>query len=121
MKPKLAELLNRVVPQAADKWEKICVQLIGDEHRHIVSTIRRDGHGSEDCCHKMFDEWLQLYPSATWQDIINALQSGSVRKIALAEELIEYISTCVYVVYMCVCTSNVCVHYYAVCQCTRRC
>ena len=87
IRPKLADLANWVVPQAADKWEKICVQLIGDEHRHIVATIRRDGHGSEDCCERMFGQWLDLYPRATWQDLIAALQSGSVRKMALAEEL----------------------------------
>ncbi|XP_065911833.1 uncharacterized protein [Dysidea avara] len=91
-KPKIADLVNLVVPQAADKWEKICVQLIGDEHRHIVSTIRRDGHGSEDCCQRMFDQWLDLSKKPTWKDVIDALESGSVRKIALAEELKEHLA-----------------------------
>ena len=97
-KPKIADLVNLVVPQAADKWEKICVQLIGDEHRHIVSTIRRDGHGSEDCCQRMFDQWLDLSKKPTWKDVIDALESGSVRKIALAEELKEHLG-----VFVCVC------------------
>ena len=94
MKPKLGDLVNWVVPQAADRWEKICVQLIGDEHRHIVANIRRDGHGAEDCCQRMFEQWLDLYTNATWQDVLNALQSGSVRKIALSEELIGRLSMC---------------------------
>ena len=106
MKPQLKDISNWVVPYVTDKWEKICVQLLGDEHRHVMTTIRKDyHHSSEDGCEAMFKEWLDLCPNPSWNDLINALRANSVRKIALAEQLVErvgmyHMPTCICV---CVC------------------
>ena len=97
MKPQLGKLLDWVAPYVTDKWEKICVQLLGDEHRHVMNTIRRDhSKSSEDSCQVMFEQWLQLSPNPSWNDVINALRANSVRKIALAEELVQRIGQFVY-------------------------
>ena len=101
MKPRLQDILNWVVPYVTDKWEKIFVQLLGDEHRHVMTTLRKDYHGnSEDGCAAMFDQWLQLCPNPTWNDLITALRANSVRKIALAEELVQRLGMYMYVYIM---------------------
>ena len=100
MRPRLQDISNWVVPYVTDKWEKIFVQLLGDEHRHVMATLRRDYQGnSEDGCHAMFEQWLQLCPNPTWDDLITALRATSVRKIALAEELLQRVG-----MYVCVLT-----------------
>ena len=94
MKPKLQDILNWVAPYVTDKWEKIFVQLLGDEHRHVMATIRKDHHhSSETSCQVMFEQWLELCPNPSWNDLISALRANSVRKIALAEELIKRLGT----------------------------
>ena len=102
VKPQLKDISNWVVPYVTDKWEKICVQLLGDEHRHVIMTIRKDyHHSSEAGCEVMFEQWLDLCPSASWNDLINALRANSVRKIALAEQLVDCVGMYMYVyVYM---------------------
>ncbi|XP_065900409.1 protein NLRC3-like isoform X2 [Dysidea avara] len=75
---------------AADKWEMICVLLMGDEGQTIGNAIRRKFQLIEECCLEMFSEWLQ-YRDATWQNIIDVLIS--VRKLALAKELTERLVT----------------------------
>ena len=101
MKPRIKDISNLVVPFVTDKWEKICVQLLGDEHRHVMTTIRKNYHGnSEEGCDAMFRQWLELCPNASWDDLINALRANSVRKIALAEELVQHVGMSLYVIYM---------------------
>lgn len=73
-------------PRFADKWERILLQLMPDES-HLISSIRRDTNGCEDCCQKMFEQWCDLYSDRTWNDIIKALRARSVRKNAVAEEI----------------------------------
>ena len=117
MKPQLKDISNWVVPYVTDKWEKICVQLLGDEHRHVMTTIRKDyHHNSEAGCEVMFEQWLELCPNPSWNDLINALRANSVRKISLAEQLIERLGMYVYVcMYDCVYVCNV----MYVCMCVR--
>ena len=92
MKPQLKDLSNWVVPYITDKWEKISVQLLGEKSRHVIMTIRKDyRHSSEDGCVAMFEHWLELCPNHSWNDLINALRTNSVRKIALAERLVKYL------------------------------
>ena len=114
-KPELADLVNWVVPMAADKWEMICVLLMGDEGQTIGNAIRREFQLIEECCLEMFSEWLQ-YRDATWQNIIDVLIS--VRKLALAEELTERLG--VLCVCMCVVWCGVC-SVCAVCMCAHTC
>ena len=97
MQPQLKDLCNWVVPYITDKWEKIGVQLLGEKNRHVVMTIRKDyHHSSEAGCEVMFEQWLQLCPNPNWNDLINALRANSVRKMALAEQLVEHLGMYLY-------------------------
>ena len=89
-KPNLQDILNLVAPYVTDRWEKIFVQLLGDKHHHVMTTIRKDyPQNSETACQVMFEQWLELCPNPSWNDLINALCANSVRKIALAEQLVK--------------------------------
>ena len=98
MKPRMQDISNWVVPFVTDKWEKIFVQLLGDEHRGVMTILRRDHQGnSEDGCTAMFEKWLELCPNPSWDDLITALRANSVRKIALAEELFQRLGMYMYI------------------------
>ena len=65
VKPQLKDISNWVVPCVTDKWEKICVQLLGDEYRHVMTTICKDYHHSSKAgCEVMFEQWLDLCSNA---------------------------------------------------------
>ena len=90
MKPQLKDICNWVVPYVTDKWERIFVQLLGDENYNEMTIIRKDYHySSETCCEAMFVKWLELCHNPSWNDLINALRANSVKKFALAEQLVE--------------------------------
>ena len=110
MKPRLLDILNWIAPYVTDKWEKIFVQLLGDEQCHVMATIRRDYHRSEEACQVMFEQWLELCPNPSWNDLISALHANSVRKIALAEQLVEHLGMYM-VAYKCI---HVCMHMFCV-------
>ena len=101
MKPQLQDINNWVVPYVTDKWEKVFVQLLGDKYHHVMATLRKDHQGNNEAgCIAMFEEWFQLCPNPTWNHLITALRSDSVRKINLAERLHQRIgmSICVHVI-----------------------
>ena len=110
MKPKLQEILEWVAPYVTEKWEKIFVQLLGDEHLHVMATIRKDyHHSSEKSCQIMFEQWLDLCPNPSWSDLLSALRANSVRKFALAEQLSERLGMYMlaYTQMLCMCVSIV--------------
>lgn len=40
-----------------------------------LDTIRADNpHSVEDCCNRMFAEWLNRNPTASWKDIFTAIE-----------------------------------------------
>ena len=95
-KPKIKDIVDWVAPYVTDKWEKIFIQLLSDEHHYLMAILRKDNQGnSEDGCIAMFEQWLQLCPNATWNDLITALRANSVRKIALAEDLLKRLGMCI--------------------------
>ena len=57
---------------------------MGDEHANLKSTIQRNYNDCQDCCDEMFKEWCNLFPHRTWNDLITALKSHAVRKVAVA-------------------------------------
>ena len=92
------------------------MQLMGDEDQNILNTIKKDYQKSEDCCLEMFSQWRE-YSNATWQNVIDALNSNAVRKFTLAEELMQRFGmrcackhACTFCVCVYVCVSNIVVN-----------
>ena len=76
-KPKLKDIENHVVPKWASEWKKLGTQL--NIAQHFMKKIERDHpNDCENCCSKMFEEWLDTNCAPTWEDIINAVDNLSV-------------------------------------------
>ena len=75
-KPKLKDIYNHVVPKYASKWRQLGTQLNIDQH--LMDNIEHDHpNDCESCCSKMFSEWLDINPPASWEDIITAVDNLS--------------------------------------------
>ena len=57
------------------KWKDLGVQLLGSSHSGKLDVIELDSRNSvEECCTKMFQCWLDVDPTATWNKLILALK-----------------------------------------------
>ena len=57
-----------MVPKWASKWKQLGKQLNID--RHLMDIIEYDHpNDCETCCIKMFSEWLDCNPIASWEDV----------------------------------------------------
>ena len=75
-KPKLKDIDNYVVPKWASKWRQLGAQL--KIPRHLMDNIEHDHpNDCESCCSKIFAEWLDNNRAASWEDIINGVDSLS--------------------------------------------
>jgi len=85
--PTLKELQQHVVPHVADKWYHLGVALL-DEKKAELRTIKHDNNNKcKACCLAMFEYWLQIQPSATWNSLIEALESPCVELFTVAANL----------------------------------
>jgi len=72
-------LYDYVVEEAACKWNDIGVQLLDDDCIAVLNNIERDYHFSvKDRCKCVFRKWLETKNDASWDTLIQALQSPSV-------------------------------------------
>ena len=75
--PKLKDIDNYVVPKWASKWKQLGAQL--NVAQHLMDIIEQNhSDDCENCCGKMFAEWLNINCAPTWEDIINAVDNLSV-------------------------------------------
>ena len=73
------QLLNRAKRNEATevvvKWKELGIELLGGS-THRLNVIKRDHHDSQDeCCTAMFQEWLDVNPNASWNELIKALEN----------------------------------------------
>ena len=58
----------------ASKWRQLGIQLNIDQH--LMDNIERNHwNDCEGCCSKMFSDWLDFNPTASWDDIITAVDN----------------------------------------------
>ena len=75
-KPKVKDIHNHVIWNWAPKWRQLGTQLNIDQH--LMDIIEHDHpNDCEICCSKMFSKWLGSYPTASWEDIITAVDNLS--------------------------------------------
>jgi len=87
MKPLHRDLLNVLIPKAADKWHELGIQLLDQLHVSRLDQISADyPKNVQKCCYEMLRYWLQVDTEATWYKIIQALKSpGVLLSVAAAE------------------------------------
>ena len=70
---------NHVISKVCKEWRALGLELLDSKDEHKLGTIEKDSknEGSEICCWKMFDEWLN-YDNVSWDQLVQA-----IRKIGL--------------------------------------
>ena len=85
----MLELENYVIRQKIEGagvvvcWESLGLRLLISQN--ILDIIKEDCHDVESCCKKMFDRWLNDFPKAKWNDLIQAF--NDIEKPVAASEL----------------------------------
>ena len=87
--PKLADLMNEVAAKIPSKWRDIGLQLGVDQD--VLEGIAHIGQGDTNLCYiNVFTRWknhnLRTHPY-TWLTVVQALQTASVGKERLADEI----------------------------------
>ena len=85
-KPLLKDLHNILIPNIANDWYEVGIQLFGnsqlprlDEIRATYSNDRRGG------CVEMLKYWLKITPDATWDDLIHTLREPGLELFSVAD------------------------------------
>ena len=62
--------------EIAPKWYDLGLQLLQGEHRHELNIIKTNNiQNVEVCCREMFEYWLRVDETASWDKLISALQA----------------------------------------------
>ena len=73
-RPKIKDISNYVVPKWASKWRQLGRQL--NIEKHLMDNIECNYPADcENCCSNMFSKWLDINPSAFWEDVIIAVDN----------------------------------------------
>ena len=84
------DLIEHVGSQVATKWYYLGLRL--QVNTNTLDRIENDVRDSNDACRKMFQAWLRDNSKGTWNDVIAALKSNSVKENGVAEKLEEMIT-----------------------------
>ena len=78
-KPSKRKLLDHVVPHVSTHWYDLGIKLLNEEYESHLDIIESShGNDKKECCKKMFWYWLSTNTSATWGQLVEALQSPAV-------------------------------------------
>jgi len=65
------------------KWKDLGRHLLGSSYAGQLDVIELNSPKNvEECCTKMFEYWLKLDPTATWDKLIAALQSVGLNTLS---------------------------------------
>ena len=79
----------------ADKWKDVGVQLLRSDQEKMLDIIVADHpHDVVSCCKCVFKKWLETTTDATWNQLIKALRSPSIRLDYLAGQLEQMNTEC---------------------------
>ena len=79
---------GKVCAADANKWRDLGIVLMGQDAVTDLDVIRVDyPYNVKECCSRMFTEWRQRTPKASWKQLIEALKE--VKLTQLASELEE--------------------------------
>ena len=87
-KPVLQDLHNILIPEIANDWYEVSIQLFDNSQlpklEEIRATHSNDRRGG---CLEMLKYWLQITPEATWDDIVHALRKPGLKLYSLADNV----------------------------------
>ena len=72
-------------------WHDLGIELL-DPDVEELDTIEAGSSDLNKCCTKMFQLWLKKQPTASWNQLIEALKQPSINLGALASEIEQMLS-----------------------------
>ena len=88
---------GKVCAAGANKWRDLGMELMGQNAVTDLDMIRVDyPYNVKECCSRMFTEWHQRIPKASWKQLIGALKEVKLTQLAseLEELLILSVECC---------------------------
>ena len=86
-KPTKKKLLDYVVARVTPLWHDLGITLFNEDQESHLDIIKSNYTDKKTCCKEMFWHWLKTDTSASWQKLIQALQSPSVELFVVADDL----------------------------------
>ena len=82
------KLLNKFKDSVGAKWYDLGIELLDDEDCDKLDVIQSD-HPKDvsACCTQMFSLWLKKQPSASWNQLIQALREPNIGMDELATKI----------------------------------
>ena len=80
-KPTVLKLVEYLVDLT--DWIKFAQHLPGIEERHIDQIKKENRDKVDDERRAVYKKWLEVYPDASWNDVIEALEKAERKDIAL--------------------------------------
>ena len=81
---------GKVCAAGTNKWLDLGIELMGQDDVYVLDIIKANSTDNAECCSRMFTEWRQRTPKASWKQLIEALKE--VELTQLASELEELLS-----------------------------
>ena len=84
---------GKVCAAGTDKWRDLGIVLMGQDDVYVLDIIKANSNDNVACCTRMFTEWRQRTPKASWKQLIEALKEVDLTQLAseLEELLIQEI------------------------------
>ena len=80
------------MPKSAGKWKELGAQLLSGDCLAKLTVIETNHPKDvERCCKCVFEKWLETREDASWNQLIQALESQSVQLSSLASEINQVI------------------------------
>ena len=91
--PFLKCLNKYVIPDIADKWYDIGIQLLDEEDTPQLKLIKtRHGGDVNDCTAGMLQLWQEKKPDANWDQLLQVLRRPSINLNTLASKIEQMLS-----------------------------
>ena len=65
-----------------DKWWDLGIELMGEDDVYLLDIIKVNSTDNAECCVRMFTEWRQRTPKASWKQLIEALKEINLTQLA---------------------------------------
>ena len=74
---------RKVCAAGTNKWRDLGIVLMGQDAVADLDVIRiNHPNDVEECCSRMFTEWRQRTPTASWKQLIEALKEVKLNQLA---------------------------------------
>ena len=77
---------GKVCAAGNNKWRDLGIALMEQNDIYVLDTIKASSSDIVECCSKMFTEWRQRKPKASWKQLVEALKEVELTQLACEVE-----------------------------------